>query len=46
MSEPRLLEILRTLRAHQVDMVVVGGMAAVIGGVPVVTRDIDVLRSR
>lgn len=46
MSEPRLLEILRTLRAHQVDMVVVGGMAAVIGGIPLVTRDIDVLRSR
>lgn len=46
MFEPRLLEILRTLRQHGVDLVVVGGMAAVIGGVPVVTRDVDVLRSR
>lgn len=46
MFEPRLLEILRALRRHQVDLIVVGGMAAVIGGVPVVTRDIDVLRAR
>lgn len=46
MVEPRLLDILRTLRAHDVELVVVGGMAAVIGGAPVVTRDVDVLRGR
>jgi hypothetical protein len=46
MDEPKLLEILRTLHAHQVELVVVGGMAAVIGGAPVVTRGVDVLRSR
>jgi predicted nucleotidyltransferase len=45
MSDPRLLEILRTLRARDVDFIVVGGMAAVIGGAPVVTQDVDVLRS-
>ena len=45
MVEPKLLEILRTLDAHRVPFVIVGGMAAVIGGAPVVTRDIDVLRS-
>jgi predicted nucleotidyltransferase len=46
MVEPRLLQILRTLHAHQVELIVVGGMAAVIGGAPVVTRDVDVLRAR
>lgn len=46
MVEPKLIEILRTLHAHEVDFVVVGGMAAVIGGAPVVTRDVDVLRAR
>jgi predicted nucleotidyltransferase len=46
MVEPKLVEILRTLHAHEVDFVVVGGMAAVIGGAPVVTRDVDVLRAR
>lgn len=46
MVEPRLIEVLRTLRAHQVELIVVGGMAAVIGGAPVVTRDVDVLRRR
>lgn len=46
MAEPRLIEILRTLRAHDVELIVVGGMAAVIGGAPVVTRDVDVLRRR
>ncbi len=45
-SAPSLVEILRTLRAHDVEFIIVGGMAAVIGGVPVVTRDVDVLRER
>lgn len=39
-----LVGLLATLVRHRVDFVVVGGMAAVIGGVPVVTRDVDVLR--
>ncbi len=46
MAEPRLIEVLRTLHAHGVELIVVGGMAAVIGGAPVVTRDVDVLRRR
>ena len=33
------------LDAHGVEFIVVGGMAAVIGGAPVVTQDVDVLRS-
>jgi predicted nucleotidyltransferase len=46
MAEPSLIEILRVLSRHQVEFIVVGGMAAVIGGAPVVTRDVDVLRER
>lgn len=46
MTEPSLIEILRVLARHQVEFIVVGGMAAVIGGAPVVTRDVDVLRER
>jgi hypothetical protein len=46
MVAPRLIEILRTLHTHEVEFIVVGGMAAVIGGAPVVTRDVGVLRSR
>lgn len=46
MAEPSLIEILRVLSRHQVEFIVVGGMAAVIGGVPIVTRDVDVLRRR
>ena len=46
MSDLRLVEILRILHAHGGEFIVVGGMAAVIGGAPVVTRDVDVLRGR
>lgn len=46
MVEPSLVEILRALSVHGVDFIVVGGMAAVIGGAPIVTRDVDVLRAR
>ena len=46
MADPRLAEVLRILHAHGVEFIVVGGMAAVIGGAPVVTRDVDVLPAR
>lgn len=46
MGDVKLVEILRTLTAHRAEFIVVGGMAAVIGGAPVVTRDVDVLRGR
>ena len=46
MHDPKLVEILHTLSRHEADFIVVGGMAAVIGGAPVVTRDLDVLRCR
>ncbi|MDI1436168.1 nucleotidyltransferase domain-containing protein [Polyangium sorediatum] len=41
-----LADILRTLLHHQVDFVVVGGMAAVLQGAPVHTFDIDIVYSR
>ncbi len=46
MATPDLIGILRVLDAHGVEFIVVGGMAAVIGGAPIVTHDIDVLRRR
>lgn len=45
MPAASLIEILRTLRRYEVDFIVVGGMAAVIGGAPIVTQDVDILRS-
>lgn len=45
-GDAALFQILRTLHRHAVDFIVVGGLAAVIGGAPVVTRDVDVLRRR
>lgn len=45
MADARLIDILRVLRAHEVDFIVVGGMVAVIGGAPIVTQDVDVLRA-
>ena len=38
--------ILRELSLHGVDFIVVGGVAAVLGGVPVQTFDIDIVHSR
>lgn len=40
------LEILKTLRSHGVDFVVVGGVCAVLHGAPLATFDLDVLHSR
>ena len=38
--------ILRALAAAQVDFIIVGGVAAVIHGAPIVTRDLDLVHSR
>jgi hypothetical protein len=40
------LAILRTLAAHKVDFIVVGGVCAVLQGAPVNTFDLDIVRSR
>ena len=39
----RFIEILASLRKHEVDHVIVGGLAAVFHGAPVLTMDIDAL---
>lgn len=40
------LAILKTLRRHGVDFVVVGGVCAVLHGAPLATFDLDVVHSR
>jgi hypothetical protein len=42
----RFLDILRTLCRHEVDFVVVGGVAAILEGAPVSTFDLDIMRRR
>lgn len=40
---PRFLELLRALDQHDVEFVVVGGVAAILEGAPVTTLDLDVV---
>ncbi len=40
------LAILKTLRRHGVDFIIVGGVCAVLHGAPVATFDLDVVHSR
>lgn len=42
-SPSRFLEQLRVLCRHEVDFIVVGGVAAVFEGAPIVTYDLDVV---
>ncbi len=41
-----LLSLLRELSRREIDHVVVGGMAGVLHGAPVVTADVDIVHSR
>jgi hypothetical protein len=41
-----LLTLLRTLSGRDVDYIVVGGLAGVLHGAPVVTADLDIVHSR
>ena len=43
---PDLLTLLGVLLEHQVELIVVGGVAAVLQGVPVTTVDLDVVHLR
>lgn len=43
---PDLVEILRVLHRHQVEFVLVGGIAAVLLGAPITTTDVDVVYAR
>ena len=42
----RFLGVLRALAARDVDFVLVGGVAAVLRGAPLITMDIDIVHSR
>ena len=42
-TEARFDEILRTLSSHEVDYIVVGGVAAVLQGSPLTTEDVDIV---
>jgi hypothetical protein len=44
--KPDFLAILRTLREHGVDFIIVGGVAGVLHGAPLSTFDLDVVHSR
>ncbi len=39
----RFLDLLKVLTAHQVDFVIVGGVAGVLAGAPLLTLDLDVV---
>jgi hypothetical protein len=40
------LEVLRPLVSHKVDFILVGGLSAIMNGVPMNTMDVDVVHSR
>lgn len=43
---PRFRDALETLARHRVDLVVVGGVAAVLNGAPISTLDLDIVHAR
>jgi predicted nucleotidyltransferase len=45
-TRARIGDLLRLLARHGVEHVVVGGVAAVLQGAPILTRDLDIVHSR
>lgn len=45
-NPPRFKDALEVLARHDVELIVVGGVAAVIGGAPIATFDLDVVHAR
>lgn len=43
---PKVRELIAALIEHQVDFLVVGGVAAILNGVPISTLDLDILYSK
>ena len=43
---PNFLEILGVLAEHDVEFIVIGGLCAVLHGVPINTRDVDIVHAR
>ncbi|MGE0872987.1 MAG: hypothetical protein AB7P03_30830 [Kofleriaceae bacterium] len=46
MASPRLETLLETLAASELELVVVGGLAAVAQGAPITTHDVDIVHRR
>ncbi len=45
-QKPRYFELLELLNRHEVNFIVVGGVAAILEGVPITTLDLDVVYDR
>lgn len=45
-APPRFKDALEILAKHRVDLVVVGGVAAVLNGTPIATFDLDIVHAR
>jgi hypothetical protein len=45
-NPPRFKDALEVFARHDVELIVVGGVAAVIGGAPMATFDVDVVHAR
>ncbi len=45
-QRPRYFQLLELLNRHDVDFIVVGGVAAILEGVPITTLDLDVVYDR
>src|SRR5436190_24091100 len=43
---PNHKKILRILKDHEVNFIVIGGVCAVLNGVPIMTQDTDIVHSR
>jgi len=46
MESAKYLPLLRVLVAHEVEFILVGGLAAVLQGAPIVTGDLDIVHRR
>lgn len=46
MESAKYLALLRVLTEHQVEFILVGGLAAVLQGAPIVTGDLDIVHRR
>lgn len=46
MASPDLFAMIRTLRAHEVEFIVIGGVCAVLHGAPLTTFDLDIVHRR
>jgi hypothetical protein len=42
-STPKFIEILKVLARHEVELILVGGLAAIVQGAPIFTFDLDIV---